>query len=167
MRTLDRITIAAVSSILSSNAVYAADFSVKAKAVDFVTMCTSYAAGFFFIPETDTCIKLGGYLRVDTTFNGGPQGKPAWNGDLTQQNRYRDYYAARSRFALTELHALCRGDVVSPGSKVLRCAILAPAAPKPTTLYEFRDQDAFSLQLRAQRNFYGGGEAPNSTVRAA
>ena len=27
--------------------------------------------GFFYIPGTDTCIKLGGYLRVDTTFNGG------------------------------------------------------------------------------------------------
>ena len=32
-------------------------------------------------------------------------------------------------------------------------ASLAPAAPKPTTVYEFKDQDAVSLQVRAQRNF--------------
>jgi hypothetical protein len=47
------------------------------------------------------CIKLGGSLRVDTTFNGSIHGAPAWNGDLGQQNRYRDYYASRSRMALT------------------------------------------------------------------
>jgi hypothetical protein len=27
-----------------------------------------------------------------------------------------------------------------------------PAAPKPATVYEFKDQDAVSLQVRAQRN---------------
>ena len=32
-------------------------------------------------------------------------------------------------------------------------ATLAATAPKPTAVYEFRDQDAISLQLRAQRNF--------------
>ena len=64
-------------------------------------VCSLYGAGFCYIPGTDTCIKLGGYLRVDTTFNGGVYGQPAWNGDLGQQNRYRDYFAARSRMALT------------------------------------------------------------------
>ena len=32
-------------------------------------------------------------------------------------------------------------------------AILAAAAPKPTARYEFKDQDAVQLQVRAQRNF--------------
>jgi hypothetical protein len=31
--------------------------------------------------------------------------------------------------------------------------VLGPAAPKPTARYEFKDQDAVSLQVRAQRNF--------------
>jgi hypothetical protein len=79
----------------------AADLPVKAKAVEYVRICSLYGAGFWFIPGTDTCIKLGGYLRVDTTFNGGTQGAPAWNGDLGQQNRYRDYYSSRSRMAFT------------------------------------------------------------------
>jgi len=30
---------------------------------------------------------------------------------------------------------------------------LGPTAPKPSTVYEFKDQDTFLLQLRAQRNF--------------
>jgi hypothetical protein len=69
-----------------------------------VKICSLYGAGFFFIPGTDTCIKLGSYLRVDTTFDGGIHGQPAWNGDLGQHNRYADYFASRSRLALTYPH---------------------------------------------------------------
>src|SRR5260370_2267555 len=80
----------------------AADLPVKAKAIEYVRICSLYGAGFFYIPGTDTCIKLGGYLRVDTTFNGaGTQDQPAWNGDPGQTNRYRDYFITRSRLALT------------------------------------------------------------------
>ena len=43
-----------------------------------------------YIPGTDTCIKIGGYLRVDTTFNGGIYDQPAWSGDLGQGNRFAD-----------------------------------------------------------------------------
>ena len=87
--------------LMTAAGAQAADLPVKARAVEYVRICSLYGAGYWFIPGTDTCIKLGGYLRVDTTFNGGSQGQPAWNGDLGQQNRYRDYYAARSRLALT------------------------------------------------------------------
>jgi porin-like protein len=87
--------------LIAVSGAQAADLPVKAKAVQYVKICSPYGAGFWFIPGTDTCIKLGGYLRVDTTFNGGPHGQPAWNGDLGQQNRYLDYYASRSRMALT------------------------------------------------------------------
>jgi hypothetical protein len=81
----------------------AADLPVKAAPVEYVKICSLYGAGFFYIPGTDTCIKLGGYLRVDTTFNTGTgaYGQPIYSGDAGQYNRYRDYYLARSRMALT------------------------------------------------------------------
>jgi hypothetical protein len=37
--------------------------------------------------------------------------------------------------------------------KFTGAATLAASAPKPTTVYEYRDQDAVSLQLRVQRSF--------------
>ena len=37
--------------------------------------------------------------------------------------------------------------------KFTGAAILGPAAPKPTTVYEFKDQSTVSLNVRAQRNF--------------
>jgi hypothetical protein len=80
----------------------AADLPVKAKAVEYVRICSLYGAGFFYIPGTDTCIKLGGYLRVDTTFNGSSTyDAPAWSGDSGQGNRFRNTFIGRSRMALT------------------------------------------------------------------
>jgi len=101
MMAARKFILGSAAGLLAIGGAQAADLPVKAKAVEYVRICSLYGAGFFFIPGTDTCIKLGGYLRVDTTFNGGPHGQPAWSGDLGQQNRYRDYYAARSRMALT------------------------------------------------------------------
>jgi hypothetical protein len=38
---------------------------VKAPAVQYVKVCSLYGAGFYYIPGTDTCLKIGGHLRVD------------------------------------------------------------------------------------------------------
>ena len=95
------LVLGSAASFLAMGAAQAADLPVKAKAVEYVRICSLYGAGFFYIPGTDTCIKLGGYLRADVTFNGGAHGAPAWNGDLGQQNRFRDQFLGRSRMALT------------------------------------------------------------------
>jgi len=89
------------AGLIAMSGAQAADLPVKAKAVEYVRICALYGAGYYYIPGTDTCIKVGGYLRADVTFNGGAHGAPAWNGDLGQQNRFADYYLARSRLALT------------------------------------------------------------------
>jgi hypothetical protein len=101
MKVAKKLVLASAAGLLAIGGAQAADLPVKAKAVEYVRICSLYGAGFFYIPGTDTCIKLGGYLRVDTTFNGGIHGQPAWSGDIGQQNRYRDYFASRSRMALT------------------------------------------------------------------
>ena len=95
------LILGSAAGLLAISGAHAADLPVKAKAVEYVRICSLYGAGFFYIPGTDTCLKLGGYLRVDTTFNGGAHGSPAWSGDLGQQDRYRNYFVGRSRMALT------------------------------------------------------------------
>ena len=101
MKMVKSLVLGSAAGLVAMSGAQAADLPVKAKAVEYVRICSLYGAGFFYIPGTDTCIKLGGYVRIDTTFNGGIYDQPAWSGDLGQQNRYRDYFAARSRFALT------------------------------------------------------------------
>jgi hypothetical protein len=101
MATMRTLILGTAAGLMAASGAHAADLPIKAKPVEYVKICSLYGAGFFFIPGTDTCIKLGGYIRADVTFNGGIHGQPAWNGDLGQGNRYRDYFAARSRMALT------------------------------------------------------------------
>src|ERR1700752_4495610 len=100
MTTIRDLVLGSAAVLLATGAAGAADLPVKAKAVEYVRICSLYGAGFFYIPGTDTCMRVGGYLRVDTTFNGGAHGAPAWTGDLGQQNRYRDYFFSRSRMQL-------------------------------------------------------------------
>jgi Porin subfamily len=101
MRVAGKFILGSAAALLATVGAQAADLPVKASPVEYVKICSAYGAGFWFIPGTDTCMKVGGYLQVDTTFNGGVHGQPAWNDDLGQQNRYRDYFASRSRLALT------------------------------------------------------------------
>src|SRR3954453_15246264 len=101
MKMVKSLILGSAAALVAMSGAQAADLPVKAKAVEYVKICSLYGAGFYYIPGTDTCIKLGGYLRVDTTFNGNIYDGPAWSGDLGQQNRYRDYFASRSRMALT------------------------------------------------------------------
>jgi hypothetical protein len=68
-------------------------------------ICGLYGAGFWYIPGTDTCMKIGGYLRVDADYNAGVHDNPFWNGDggqgLGRGNRYSNEINARPRMALT------------------------------------------------------------------
>ena len=83
MKTIKSLVLGSAAGLLAMGGAQAADLPVKAKAVEYVRVCSLYGAGFFYIPGTDTCIKLGGYLRVDTSFNAaGVYDQPAWNGDL-------------------------------------------------------------------------------------
>ena len=101
MKMVKSLILGSAAGLVAMSGAQAADLPVKAKAVEYVRICSLYGAGFFYIPGTDTCIKLGGYVRVDTTFNGSIYDQPAWSGDLGQYNRYRDYWASRSRMAIT------------------------------------------------------------------
>jgi Porin subfamily len=101
MKMVKRLVLASAAGLVAVGGAQAADLPVKAKAVEYVRVCSLYGAGFFYIPGTDTCIKLGGYMRIDTTFNGGIYDAPAWSGDTGQGNRFGDQINSRSRMALT------------------------------------------------------------------
>jgi len=45
----------------------AADLAV-AEPVDYVKVCDAYGAGYWYIPGTDTCLKIGGYVKSTIGF---------------------------------------------------------------------------------------------------
>ena len=42
----------------------------------YVKICSLYGDGFYYIPGTDTCLKMGGYARFQAEYNGGSGGVP-------------------------------------------------------------------------------------------
>src|ERR1700735_1222662 len=70
----------------------AADLPVKAKAVEYVRICSLYGAGFYYIPGTDTCIKLGGYLRMDVLGNTNADDTGNTSGPGAAHNRFTNGY---------------------------------------------------------------------------
>ena len=101
MKMVKSLILGSAAGLLAMSGAQAADLPVKAKAVEYVRICSLYGAGFFYIPGTDTCIKLGGYLRVDTTFNGSIYDAAGLVGRPRSAQPLRDYFASRSRMALT------------------------------------------------------------------
>lgn len=79
---------------------HAADLPLKAKAVEYVKICSLYGAGFYYIPGSDTCIKFGGYARAHVTFNSNSDSNPADSGVAGARNGLSNYYTARSRLSL-------------------------------------------------------------------
>jgi Porin subfamily len=87
----------AAASFAISSVSFAADLPVKAKAVEYVRVCSLYGAGFYYIPGTDTCIKLGGYVRVDGLAHTNGVFNGAYAAGAGANNRLTNYYQARSR----------------------------------------------------------------------
>jgi porin-like protein len=81
----------------------AADLPVKAKPVEYVRVCSLYGAGFFYIPGTDTCLKIGGWVRFDQYFgNTGGSGGPFNSGSTGRNDSFDSFdYGTRSRTMLS------------------------------------------------------------------
>lgn len=96
MRVMKGIILGSAAMFVGAGA-QAADLPVKAKAIEYVKICSLYGAGFYYIPGTDTCIKLGGYLRADAVFNTHADFDAASSGLAGARNRLSNYYMTLAR----------------------------------------------------------------------
>ncbi|MHC1950486.1 porin, partial [Bradyrhizobium sp. UFLA06-06] len=93
--------LASAAGLIASGGAQAADFPVKAKAIEYVKVCATYGAGFYYIPGTDTCIKLGGFLRADVMLGSNSFVLNPISGVGAAHNRLGNAYTARSRADLS------------------------------------------------------------------
>ena len=69
---LNKTLLSSAAVILTVVGAQAADLpSKKAAPATYVKICDAYGAGFFYIPGTDTCVKLGGYVRAEYQYTPG------------------------------------------------------------------------------------------------
>ena len=65
------------AGLVAMSGAQAADLPVKAKPVEYVKVCSLYGVGFYYIPGTDMCLKVGGWARFETAYG--------YNGSLTSE----------------------------------------------------------------------------------
>ena len=96
-RTL--VLAAAVASLGGIAGAQAADLPVAPEPVDYVRVCDAYGAGYFYIPGTETCLRVQGGMRVEFRFRDFADDNSAWgsrDGDATT-TRARAYVRFDSR----------------------------------------------------------------------
>ncbi len=67
--------LAAVSGAQAADAIVAAE----PEPMEYVRVCDAFGAGFFYIPGTETCLKIDGYVRFQTDFGKDRSGTSDWD----------------------------------------------------------------------------------------
>jgi hypothetical protein len=66
--TLRTLLLGSAAALLTVGGAQAADLG--AEPVNYVKVCDAFGAGFYYAPGTDTCMKIGGFTRLDINIKG-------------------------------------------------------------------------------------------------
>jgi hypothetical protein len=105
MKMVKSLLLGAAAGFVAMAGAQAADLPVKAKPVQYVKICSLYGAGYYYMPGTDTCLKIGGWARLQTGYGyrgdmtSGPlRAAVTWDRDTRAFDwRHRGYITADAR----------------------------------------------------------------------
>jgi hypothetical protein len=95
MKNFKSLILGSAAGMLAVAGAQAADLPVKAKPVEYVKVCSAYGAGFYYIPGTDICLRVGGYIFSDFSVN--DRGDNGNFGTGASRDRTDDWTAFRIR----------------------------------------------------------------------
>ena len=98
MKMVKSLLLGSAAGLVAMAGAQAADLPVKAKPVQYVKICSLYGAGFYYIPGTDTCIKIGGFVRAEMNFNAGNSFAPFHIAVL--DSRALNFESTRARWGI-------------------------------------------------------------------
>ncbi|MBO9125432.1 MULTISPECIES: porin [unclassified Rhizobium] len=96
--TIRSILLGSAAAMSIMPAAQAADAIVAAEpeAVEYVRVCDAYGTGYFYIPGTETCLSIGGYIRVEERFGRDRSGTSDWSswtrGQVTLSSKSETEY---------------------------------------------------------------------------
>ena len=96
MKMVKSLLLGSAAGLVAVAGAQAADLPVKAKPVEYVKICSLYGVGFYYIPGTDMCIKIGGWVRAE--YGWGQNGNFAWgwaNNNLNNRTTNNSDFRAR------------------------------------------------------------------------
>src|SRR5690606_20115926 len=103
------LLLGSAAALVAASGAQAADAIVapEPEAVEYVRVCDAYGAGYFYIPGTETCLRIHGYVRYDATggddvyARGGKLSRDPETGySLVRGGKDRDTWAKTARATL-------------------------------------------------------------------
>jgi hypothetical protein len=148
MRSVTRILLGTAAGFVAVAGAQAADLPIKAKPVEYVKVCSLYGAGFWYVPGTDTCIKIGAFVKLDVEYNadgtgavqGGAGGQTVnfggaftrLTGSTTFRNRAAISFDMRSATDYGTLRSYMNvGTNISTGTGSVSGSNFTPLGPPP------------------------------------
>jgi Porin subfamily len=116
MKILKSSLLSSAATLAALGAAHAADLpDKKAVPIEYVRVCTAYGAGFFYIPGTDTCLRVSGRARFEGGYMTAATRQAGTNAGDTAgyQARLRFNLDARTQTAYGTLRAFVRLDAGS------------------------------------------------------
>ncbi|GEP05227.1 porin [Methylobacterium oxalidis] len=102
------------ASIAGTAGAGAADLPVKkAVPVEFVRVCTAYGAGFFYIPGTETCLRISGRARFEAGTIPNPNRAQSQGDEYQSRGLLRLSLDARTQTGYGTLRAFVRAELAS------------------------------------------------------
>src|SRR5947209_20615536 len=99
MKMVKSLLLGSAAGVVAVAGAQAADLPVKAKPVEYVKICSLYGDGFYYIPGTDICIRVGGFIMSDYFWNGQGNGanQPIYNGAGAAFDRTTSHWDTKHR----------------------------------------------------------------------
>jgi len=95
MKMVKSLLLGSAAGLVAVTSGQAADLPVKAKPVEYVKVCSLYGAGFYYMPGTDLCLKVGGWVRFEASYHSNGTFTTTENGDVQQRSTSNLAFRAR------------------------------------------------------------------------
>ncbi|BAU92116.1 porin [Methylorubrum populi] len=115
MKLVKSLLLGSAAGLTIVGGAQAADLPVKkAVPIEYVRVCSAYGAGFFYIPGTDTCLRVSGRARAEYGYIGSDSRRVTGGGDLSGfTGLARFNLDARTQTSYGTLRAFLRLDAAS------------------------------------------------------
>jgi hypothetical protein len=95
MKMVRSLLLGSAAGLVAVAGAQAADLPVKAKPVEYVKICSLYGVGFYYIPGTDMCLKIGGWVRAEYMYGGNNSTVLTNDGNINNRQTNNSVWRAR------------------------------------------------------------------------
>ncbi|WP_306149885.1 MULTISPECIES: porin [unclassified Roseibium] len=84
-----RSAILGASMLMLAGPAFAADLPVAPEPIDYLRICDAYGNQFFYLPGTETCLRVGGRVRIEARLNNYGSGPNNWSDKAATGTTFR------------------------------------------------------------------------------